>query len=178
MNIFALDKNPAKAAEYHCNQHVNKMISETAMMMSVAHWELDGRQINGRWWHPDPDVFGSLNLPGYNNHPCTKWVRRTRGNYEWAFLLFYFLAIEFEAWRGKEHGSYKLRRFALADPPKNIDQSLEMTPWVQCMPQHCKVPNDPVAAYRKFYIREKSEFATWTDRKAPDWYEEKNYVVS
>lgn len=42
MNIFYLDKNPVMAAQYHCDQHVVKMILETAQMLSTAHRVLDG----------------------------------------------------------------------------------------------------------------------------------------
>ena len=38
MNIFVLDKNPVKAAEYHCNKHVVKMILEAGQMLCAAHW--------------------------------------------------------------------------------------------------------------------------------------------
>ena len=33
MNIFILDKNPKKAAEYHCDKHVIKMILETSQLL-------------------------------------------------------------------------------------------------------------------------------------------------
>ena len=38
MNIFVLDEDPVKAAEYHCNKHVVKMILESAQMLSTVHW--------------------------------------------------------------------------------------------------------------------------------------------
>ena len=38
MNIFVLDLDPQKAAEYHCNKHVVKMILESAQMLCTAHW--------------------------------------------------------------------------------------------------------------------------------------------
>ena len=38
MNIFVLDKDPVKAAEYHCNKHVVKMILEAGQMLCAAHW--------------------------------------------------------------------------------------------------------------------------------------------
>ena len=38
MNIFVLDEDPIKAAEYHCNKHVVKMILESAQMLSTVHW--------------------------------------------------------------------------------------------------------------------------------------------
>ena len=43
MNIFYLDKAPVKAAEYHIDRHVVKMIQEYAQIMSTAHRMLDGR---------------------------------------------------------------------------------------------------------------------------------------
>lgn len=38
MNIFVLDEDPVKAAEYHCNKHVCKMIIESAQMLCTTHW--------------------------------------------------------------------------------------------------------------------------------------------
>jgi hypothetical protein len=52
--------------------------------------------------------------------------------------------------------------------PTSIDYGL--TPFVQVMPEVCKVPGDAVLAYRNFYIREKSRFAKWTKREPPSWY--------
>ena len=36
MNVFVLDIDPVKAAEYHCDKHVNKMIVEHLQMMSIV----------------------------------------------------------------------------------------------------------------------------------------------
>lgn len=38
MNIFVLDQKPKKAAQYHCNKHVVKMILETSQMLNTACW--------------------------------------------------------------------------------------------------------------------------------------------
>ena len=43
MNIFVLDKDPVKAAQYQCDKHVVKMIVESAQMLSTAHRLLDGK---------------------------------------------------------------------------------------------------------------------------------------
>ena len=42
------------------------------------------------------------------------------------------------------------------------------------MPDHCKIPGDSVASYRKYYILEKRRFAKWEKPNAvmPDWYKE------
>ena len=36
MNIFILDSNHEKCAQYHCDKHVPKMILETAQIMSTV----------------------------------------------------------------------------------------------------------------------------------------------
>ena len=39
------------------------------------------------------------------------------------------------------------------------------------MPEHCKIPGDAVASYRKYYIKDKVRFAKWEPRaKTPDWF--------
>ena len=45
MNIFVLDEDPIKAAEYHCNKHVCKMILESAQMLCTTHWVYLEKQI-------------------------------------------------------------------------------------------------------------------------------------
>lgn len=42
MNVFYLDRDPEKAASVQCDQHVVKMILESAQLLSTAHHELDG----------------------------------------------------------------------------------------------------------------------------------------
>jgi hypothetical protein len=36
MNIFFLDKDPVISADYHCNKHVVKMVTEYAQILSSA----------------------------------------------------------------------------------------------------------------------------------------------
>ena len=45
MNIFHLDKNPIKCAEYHCDKHVVKMILETSQMLSTAYQNMQEKMI-------------------------------------------------------------------------------------------------------------------------------------
>ena len=44
-----------------------------------------------------------------------------------------------------------------------------LTDFAQAMPDKYKVPEDPVMAYRRFYVGEKIRFAKWTKRKIPYW---------
>ena len=48
MNIFYLDKDPVKAAEYSCDKHVVKMILESAQMLCTAHRVQDGEMVIGK----------------------------------------------------------------------------------------------------------------------------------
>ncbi len=39
------------------------------------------------------------------------------------------------------------------------------------MPDEYKVTNDPISAYRKYYIGERNGFAKWTKREVPEWFQ-------
>ena len=70
MNLFYLHKNPITAAQMHCDQHVVKMLVETAQMLSTAHRVLDGEKtkrpsVSGKrmvdyYVHPDPILEHTL----------------------------------------------------------------------------------------------------------------------
>ena len=56
-------------------------------------------------------------------------------------------------------------------PPTNANYNKIATEPKPAMPEHCKVPGDAVASYRKYYILEKRRFATW---KSPATIQEGN----
>jgi len=78
MNIFYLDHDPVVAAQMHCDVHSYKMISESVLMLCNAHRMLDGDSY--------ADEVGMFPL-GYQNHPCSKWVMRSAGNYNWLLVM-------------------------------------------------------------------------------------------
>jgi hypothetical protein len=48
--------------------------------------------------------------------------------------------------------------------------STEITPHPQCMPDEYKC-DDPVLAYRKYYVNDKKDIAKWErSRPIPNWY--------
>lgn len=69
MNIFYLDRDPVKAAEYAVDRHVVKMIQETAQLLSTAHRVIDGA------WHKqvlNPTVYRNLSTLGWSGRvDCT-----------------------------------------------------------------------------------------------------------
>ena len=151
MNIFVLDNDIEKCAQYHCDKHVVKMILESAQMLSAT------LRING------------INL-GYQvthkNHPCTKWTRESLSNWKWLKKLAYSLNNEykFRFDRKINHKSYDLIK-SLPLPSIN---DYGLTPFAQAMPDQYK-NQDPIKAYRDFYCSEKKKILTWTKRIKPEW---------
>jgi hypothetical protein len=82
MNIFALHPDPRIAAAMHCDQHLNKMIVESAQMASTALRHCGFRK---PW----------MMKQAYPQHPCTLWIT---GNFD-AFLWMTTLARSLEAMR-------------------------------------------------------------------------------
>lgn len=176
MNIFYLDHNPKKCAEYHNNAHSIKMILETAQLLSTAHRVLDGRlrkmkTKTGRWknYYNLPDPRNSILYSATHvNHPSAVWVRQNRRNYLWLFELFTELCTEYTYRYGKIHKCEGMLK-QLAEFPNSLPEGnfTEPTP---AMPDDCKVPNDSIASYRKYYMTNKSHLAHWKNRNVPSWY--------
>ena len=97
MNVFVLDKDPVKAAEYHCDKHVNKMIVEHLQMMSIVAVinDLDpAKRTNGEFYK----------TKAFRKHPCTIWMGQSFGNWAFAYHLTEALCVEFEKRFGHPHG--------------------------------------------------------------------------
>lgn len=149
-----LDRNPAVAAHMHCDKHVLKMIVEEAQMLSTVQRE------NG---NDDPLLYKAT----HKKHPCTVWAGTSTWNYMWSYRLFINLLAEYRHRYGKVHGSARLA-VPLATPPPSLPVGF-ITPVPQAMPEQYR-GDDPIAAYRRFYVAEKARFATWRNRPTPDWW--------
>lgn len=157
MNIFYLDHDPRKAARMHCDQHVHKMLLETAQMLSTAHRE------NGSYLAP-----WGLYRSTHTNHPSNKWVRHSAETYDWTHQLFEALSDEYRTRYGKPHATeLKLLTTLVVRP--HFDSKGWCEP-PQCMPEEFKCA-DTVEAYRTFYINDKARFARWSRGvPAPQWF--------
>ena len=158
MNIFYLDKDINKAAEYHNDKHCVKMILEYAQLLCTAHRELDGDNAN-------ENLYKSTQ----KNHPSAKWVRESKANYEYLYRLFNALCNEYTHRYGKTHLTYQKLHNVLATPPQNIPDK-EFTEPTPAMPDDVK-NNDSLKAYRDYYKKYKSHLAVWTKRDTPEWYQ-------
>lgn len=158
MNIFYLDENFKKAAEYHNDKHVVKMILETAQLLCTAHHILDPNK-------PHTNLYRLT----HKNHPCAIWVRNGINNYRWLYNLFCSLCDEYTFRYGKVHMTDKKLRKILKKAPANIP-NVAFTEPLQAMPEEVK-SSCSVTAYRNYYNKHKKHLATWTKRQVPEWFE-------
>ena len=155
MNIFVLDLNIDKCARYHCDQHVVKMILESAQIACTV-----------------------LNLKGFKTpyksthmkHPCVVWAGISYANLQWLKKLARALNREYRYRYRKSQDHASLAVIEHIDEMRFGSRGL--TDFAQAVPEQYKVPEDPVQAYRNFYIGEKLKFARWTRRRKPEWIAE------
>lgn len=94
MNIFATYNDPYKSALVLDDKRVNKMILESAQMLSTSIHIMH----NG-WRYAD-----SLYKATHKNHPCNIWVRSASSNYDWLFDHYVALIGEYRKRSGgKSH---------------------------------------------------------------------------
>lgn len=179
MNIFVLDNDLDKCAEYHVDKHIVKMPLEAAQMLCTNHWvdkyigyaprkltkeELALlREVKTR----EPRDFPYL--PTMHNHPCTIWARSSVENYNWLFAYALALNEEYRYRYGKEHKS--VCEVILRLPDIRHIGSDGLTPFAQAMPDELK-GDDAIEAYRRFYHKDKATFAKWSFREKPPWWSE------
>jgi len=138
MNIFVLDPNPILAASYHCDQHLHKMVLESAQLLSTAaHIHF-------------PHLKGHIYAPAYQNHPCNIWIRESYSHMAWVCSL----AIALDSIRqdngSEEHSSIRVIK-AIQDnlPP---DSPLPEY-FAEAMYAHIKIRPDltTVQKYQRYY---------------------------
>ena len=150
MNIFVLDLDPVKAAQYQCDKHVVKMILETAQLLCSVY----------------PDGEAPYKRTHYN-HPCAVWTRESYINYQWLIEHGYALCDEYKFRYNKEHKSRSVIDWCNKDTgivPHHIP-----TQFPECMPDQYKTGNI-VYSYRNYYMIEKRDIAKWSKRSQPDWW--------
>ena len=182
MNIFYLHRDPVVAAEMSCDKHVVKMILESAQLLSTCHRVQDrieryDKTANGlkikRWRHPNPNLEPLLYKAGWVKHPSTIWLFESAYNYIWLYKHMMALNEEYKRRYNhkKNHVTIDKLGEVLKFPPNNAKYNKIATEPKPAMPEHCKVPGDAVASYRKYYILEKRRFATLkSPAKIPEWY--------
>jgi len=157
MNIFILDEDPKKCAEYHNDKHVVKMILETAQLLCGVH-------------HMVESVLEVPYKLSHKNHPCSIWSRECIENYVWLCDLGIELCLEYTHRYGKRHKSQDIIEWCIVNHPP-LKELGDITPFRLAMPEECKIGN-AVESYREYYIKEKKYFSKWKNRKIPHFMEE------
>ena len=165
MNIFVLSISPKQSAIYHGDKHVIKMLLEACQMLYTAHWVCNPLKV-------EEAPFAKNGKRGYKaahlNHPCTKWVRETRGNYMWTASLAIALADEYEyRWPGRVHACREHAVWLKANIPANL--TMGQTPFAIAMDPEFRVEGNAISSYRKYYIQSKSAkgLTVYTRRNIP-----------
>jgi len=153
MNIFVLDEDIERCAQYHCDRHVAKMILESAQILCSALFKKG---------------FEVPYKPTHANHPSILWAEKSYANFKWLSSLALALNEEyrFRFNTERDHRSAEVVRAVQGYAYHDIG----LTEFAQTMPEQYRLPGDAVSAYRAYYRAEKASFASWTKRSVPDWF--------
>lgn len=175
MNIFYLDHDVTKCAEYHVDKHCVKQILEYMQLLSTAHRVLDGKECTrysdaGRkssYWQLPDSREENLYKPTHVNHPSAVWVRQSKANYLWLVDMVKALMSEYSYRYGKTHACSRMIPF-LGTSPINIPDT-EFTQPTPAMPVEYIVPGDSIQSYRNYYKGGKTHLFAWKLRNVPEW---------
>jgi hypothetical protein len=175
MNIFVLDKDPMWAALYHNNKHIVKMILEYGQLLSGAYYGLSTCKNTKDYLKISSSRLKETNYPRENfiklthkHHPCMKFSMESIENWNWLLELFNEVLSEYTYRYAKIH-LFQPLYFWFKNNPPDLPSTGKIT-WVKAMPDYLKLIDEPVLAYRQYYIQEKQHLAKWTDRDTPPWF--------
>jgi len=149
MNIFYLDKDLQKCAEYHVDRHCVKMIIEYAQLLSSSHW-MTGGEAPYKLCH--------------KNHPCSVWVRESIDNYNWLCELGIELSKEYTYRYGKFHKSSEVIKWCMNNQPQLPSKGI--TEFRLAMPDEFR-STCPIESYRNYYNGGKEHLFKWKNREVP-----------
>lgn len=155
MNIFVLDTNIQRCAEYHNDKHVVKMILETTQLLNNA------LSVANKDYKPIYRIT-------HKKHPCSVWATESIANFNWLLDLGLALCSEYFFRYNRRHKCEEvLKLFG------NINiylPQLNITPFKLCMPNEYKIIGNPVLSYRNYYMGSKRHIAKWSVRGVPEWW--------
>ncbi len=108
MNIFTSYDCPYASARALDDARVNKMVTESAQMLSTAlHMVNQPRWEELHAWDQDQPLDGGKRIfkPTHRNHPCNIWVRESRKNFWWLWQHAMTLGEIYQAKANRVHKS-------------------------------------------------------------------------
>ena len=155
MQVFVLDYNPRKSAEYYVDIHVNKILIEVVQLLSSTYY----------YTNEVEDYTYKLT---HQNSPWAKWIRESVENWKWLYIFGLCLYDEFLNRSTKtEHKSGEvLLKFKIPSlPSKGITKFPKGD-----LPKDLR-EDDIVTCYREYYNRDKRHLFRWKNRSIPYWIE-------
>jgi hypothetical protein len=170
VNIFYLSSSPVVSAQYLIDKHVNKMITESSQMLANCY-------PLRRLQEAPKTQKGEFRKYSHVHHPCSKWVLKSKQNFNW--LLEHALAMYDEKVYRTQKGHFCLGfiSWCIENPPEMSD--IGFTSPAQAFKEkyhHLINLNDPISAYRNFYIVDKrfdkngKRMDFYTKRNRPEWF--------
>lgn len=158
MNIFVLDTDVVKCAQYHLDKHCVKMILESTQLLNNALIKHDASYV---------PVYKQT----HKNHPASIWSAESVANFDWLIGMSLSLSNEYTFRYGKRHKCQSIIEGFRDSSSRLKIPSGDMTPFKLCMPEIYHT-DDAVRSYRLYYKGDKSDIAKWTKREIPNWWKD------
>lgn len=171
INIFALDTDPRKAAQYCSDKHIPSLHREIGILLCNG--------INPVFESPLGCKSEETWLRVKNNK-LTQWLYKTTDNFDWGITYLDTLieehVLRFHRERSELHANMVLQWFLDNDHFLDIPEG-DLTPFAlavspDLIPKNgAKTPEEAVEIYRRYYVREKWYISKYEKgRKAPYWF--------
>lgn len=169
MNLFYLSDSFEDSVRCHLDSHCTKIITEAVQILSTNYHILSSGKV-------EPFLF----KPTHANHPCTIWARECYENFMW--VVHYGIALhneyKFRYGKNKYLKEWQILNFCFANPPELPWNDGLTTPFKMALPDDCRISDNPVECYRKYYNTHKRHLffkkdgtPRWTNRQIPNWIE-------
>ena len=177
MNIFVTDEDPVLAARDLCDKHVrSKMQIEGAIMLAHA---FPQEVLNHESTPKTKSGKSRKSGKGYSKHQCSIWARESKDNFMWLVnhTLEQFNERMYRWPNSAEHFTKDFIVWCSKNLHNTTIQKSSLTPFAVAISDDCIcrkiIPNfnnlSVVDQYRAYIIYDK-DFATWTKRESPSWY--------
>lgn len=153
MNLFILDDDIDKNAQYHVDRHVGKMLLEATQLICTT-FHLQG--------------IKAPYAPTHYNHPCSIFTRTSKDNFQYVIDYIYALSKENIYRYDKVHKSSLILKWVEENRHLLSFPKAGLTPFALAMPEQYKT-SCPVDSFRAYYKNEKQHLFKWTGRNRPDW---------
>lgn len=145
MNIFVLACSAHAAANLHCDQHVCKMIIETAQML-YTYLHSIGELAHTNLASPVTGDALTPYKPTHKHHPCVLWLHGGRSHFRWLLDLGLALCRRYHEIYGRVHSTAEhLVALDASVCPERLPEDCWPAEWMQRLVAH-GVNQDAIAA--------------------------------